>query len=41
MKLFKKRIDYQIAFDYENLKVIIEQYENQDLDPVFEFVKNI
>ncbi len=37
----QKRIDYQIAFDYENLKVIIEQYENQDLDPVFELRQNI
>lgn len=37
----QNKIDHQIAFDYENLKTMIDQYENQGLDPVFELNQNI
>ncbi len=37
----QNRIDNQIAFDYENLKTMIIQFENEDLDPVFQLNQNI
>ncbi|MEF3692744.1 MAG: EAL domain-containing protein, partial [Acholeplasmataceae bacterium] len=37
----QNRIDNQIAFDYENLKTMITQFEDDDLDPVFELNQNI